>query len=121
MVFEHAFLDASIGVPGPETELIAAACAKHKITVAMGVTERPERSGTLYNTLLYFGSDGNILGRHRKLMPTYNERMVWGMGDGTTLRTIETDHGVVGGLICWENYMPTAQKALTTYNPIIRA
>lgn len=110
--FEEAFLVASIQVPGPETALIAEACAKYEITVAMGVTERPERSGTLYNTLLYFGSDGSILGRHRKLMPTYPERMVWGMGDGSTLRTIETPNGIVGGLICWENYMPLARMVL---------
>jgi nitrilase len=62
--------------------------------------------------LLYFGPDGTILGRHRKLMPTYNERFVWGMGDGTTLRTIQTAQGVVGGLICWENFMPLARTIL---------
>jgi nitrilase len=80
--------------------------------VAVGVTERPARSGTLYNTLLYFGSDGRIVGRHRKLMPTYSEHLIWGMGDGTTLRTIETAHGIVGGLICFENYMPLARTTL---------
>jgi nitrilase len=111
---ERRFAEQAITVPGPETECIAAACRAHHMTVAIGVTERPARAGTLYNTLLYFGPDGMILGRHRKLMPTFNERMVWGMGDGTTLRTIETPHAVVGGLICWENFMPLARTVLYT-------
>ncbi|HLI05749.1 MAG TPA: carbon-nitrogen hydrolase family protein [Ktedonobacteraceae bacterium] len=111
-VLERRFAQQAITVPGPETECIAAACRAHHMTVAIGVTERPARAGTLYNTLLYFGPDGTILGRHRKLMPTYNERMVWGMGDGTTLRTIETPQGIIGGLICWENYMPLARTVL---------
>lgn len=112
LAFEEAFLRAAVSVPGPETELIAQACSDHGVTVAMGVTERPERSGTLYNTLLYFGSDGSILGRHRKLMPTYGEHVVWGRGDGSTLRTVDTPFGVVGGLICWENYMPLSRMVL---------
>ncbi len=111
-LLERRFAQAAITIPGPETELIAAACRAHHMTVAIGVTERPARAGTLYNSLLYFGPDGAILGRHRKVMPTYNERMVWGMGDGTTLRTIETPQGIVGGLICWENYMPLARTVL---------
>jgi nitrilase len=109
---ERRFAEQAITVPGPETDCIAAACRAHHLTVAIGVTERPARSGTLYNTLLYFGPDGAILGRHRKLMPTFPERMVWGMGDGTTLRVIETPQGIVGGLICWENYMPLARTVL---------
>lgn len=92
--------------------MIAAACRKSQIMAAVGVTERPARSGTLYNTLLYFGPDGTILGRHRKLVPTFVEKLVWGAGDGTTLRTIATPHGVVGGLICWENMMPLARTTL---------
>jgi len=82
------------------------------MTVAIGVTERPARAGTLYNTLLYFGPDGTILRRHRTLMPTYNERMAWGMGDGTTLRTIETPQVIIGSLIGWENFMPLARTVL---------
>ncbi len=109
---ERRFAEQAITVPGPETERIAGACRAHHMTVAIGVTERPARAGTLYNTLLYFGPDGTILGRHRKLMPTFNERMVWGMGDGTTLRTIESPHAVIGGLICWENFMPLARTVL---------
>jgi nitrilase len=111
-LLERRFTEQAITVPGPETERIAAACRTHQMTVAVGITERPARAGTLYNTLLYFGPDGRILGRHRKLMPTYNERMVWGMGDGTTLRTIGTSQAIIGGLICWENYMPLARTVL---------
>ncbi|HEY7346730.1 MAG TPA: carbon-nitrogen hydrolase family protein [Ktedonobacterales bacterium] len=110
--FQRRFLEQAITVPGPETDLIAEACRKHHMMAAIGVTERPARSGTLYNTLLYFGADGSILGRHRKMVPTFAERVVWGVGDGTTLRTIETEHGILGGLICWENYMPLARATL---------
>jgi nitrilase len=76
----------------------------------MGVTERD--GGTLYNALLYFGPDGSLVGRHRKLMPTGGERTVWGYGDGSTLDVVATPFGRVGGLICWENYMPLARAAL---------
>ncbi len=112
LTLERRFAEQAITVPGPETDCIAAACRAHHLTVAIGVTERPARAGTLYNTLLYFGPDGTILGRHRKLMPTFSERMVWGMGDGTTLRVIETPQGIVGGLICHENFMPLARTVL---------
>jgi nitrilase len=111
-LLERRFTAQAITVPGPETEIIAEACRAYQMTVAIGVTERPALSGTLYNTLLYFDPDGAILGRHRKLMPTFTERMVWGMGDGTTLRTIQTPQGVIGGLICWENFMPLARTVL---------
>jgi nitrilase len=105
-------VEQAVTVPGPETDIIAEACRARNIMAAVGVTERPARAGTLYNTLLYFGADGTILGRHRKMVPTFAERIVWGQGDGTTLRTIATDHGILGGLICWENYMPLARAAL---------
>ncbi len=110
--FERRFVEQAITVPGPETDIIAAACRTHHIMAAVGVTERPACSGTLYNTLLYFGPDGSILGRHRKLVPTFAEKLVWGAGDGTTLRTITTPYGIVGGLICWENMMPLARITL---------
>src|SRR5579859_4500789 len=110
--FERRFVEQAITVPGPETDIIAAACRKHHILAAVGVTERPVGAGTLYNTLLYFGPDGSILGRHRKMVPTFAERLVWGAGDGTTLRTITTPHGILGGLICWENMMPLARTTL---------
>jgi nitrilase len=110
--FEKRFVERAITIPGSETEIITQACREHQIMVAIGVTERPARAGTLYNTLLCFGSDGTIVGRHRKVMPTYTERLLWGMGDGSTLRTLQTAQGIVGGLICWENFMPLARTAL---------
>jgi len=81
---------------------------------AVGVIERDARysRGTLYCTLLYFGPDGALLGKHRKLKPTGAERLIWGEGDGSTLTVVETELGVVGGLICWENYMPLARAAM---------
>jgi nitrilase len=78
--------------------------------VALGVTEID--GGTLYNTLLYLGPDARLLQRHRKLMPTGGERTVWGTGDGSELGVVHTPFGVVGGLLCWENYMPLARAAI---------
>ena len=72
----------------------------------IGVDEREPHGSTIYNTTLYFGPDGALLGKHRKLMPTGSERTVWGMGDGSTLPVIDTPHGRLSGLTCWENYMP---------------
>ncbi len=77
----------------------------------MGVIERDSQfsRGTLYCTLLYFGPNGQLLGKHRKIMPTAAERLIWGTGDGSTLSTFKTEIGTLGGLICWENYMPLAR------------
>lgn len=80
--------------------------------VAIGVNERDRSSATLYNTLLYFAPDGTLAGTHRKLMPTGGERTVWGTGDGSTLTVVDTGLGRVGGLICWEHYMPLARAAM---------
>jgi nitrilase len=102
--------ESSIEVPGPEVEALADAARTHRCHVAIGVNERS--GGTLYNTLLFFGSDGELLSRHRKLMPTGGERLVWGTGDGSTLTVYDTPIGRLGGLICWENYMPLARAAL---------
>jgi nitrilase len=101
---------ASITVPSAETERIGAIAREHGLVLAVGVNELS--GGTLYNTLLVFTPDGELAVRHRKLMPTNHERMVWGLGDGDGLATIETDLGRVGGLICWENFMPLARAAL---------
>ena len=79
--------------------------------LAIGVIER-DPSGTLYCTLLYFGPDGTLLGKHRKLKPTAAERLIWGEGDGSTLTVLDTELGKIGGLICWENYMPLARMAM---------
>jgi nitrilase len=82
--------------------------------LAVGVIERDAQfgGGALYCTLLYFGPDGELLGKHRKLKPTAAERLIWGEGDGSTLTTIDTEYGTIGGLICWENYMPLARMAM---------
>ena len=101
---------ASITVPSADTERIGSIAREHGIVLAVGINELD--GGTLYNTLLVFTPDGELALRHRKLMPTNHERMVWGLGDGEGLATIETDLGRVGGLICWENLMPLARAAL---------
>jgi predicted amidohydrolase len=105
----------SVVIPGPATEALSSAAREHQVVLNITVNERvvegPGR-GTLYNTMLTFGTDGSLLNNHRKLMPTYTERMVWGRGDGSSLRAIETDAGRVGGLICWEHWMPLARQAL---------
>jgi nitrilase len=102
--------DQSVAVPSAATERLGAAAAESGVYAAVGVNE--VEGGTLYNTLLYFAPDGSLAGRHRKLMPTGGERTVWGMGDGSTLGVVDTPFGVVGGLICWENYMPLARAAM---------
>ena len=104
----------AITVPGPEIERMAAAAEKAGVHLCVGVVERDSTfsGGTLFCTLIYIGPDGTLLGKHRKLKPTAAERFIWGEGDGSTLTTIETDHGTVGGLICWENYMPLARMAM---------
>ena len=93
---------------------LRAAAAERAITVVCGVHERDGSFGraTLYNTLVTIGADGAILNRHRKLVPTNPERMVWGEGDARGLRVVDTPLGRLGGLICWENYMPLARVAL---------
>ncbi len=103
-----------VAVPGPETDQMGEAARKAGAYVAIGVIERDNRfsGGTLYCTLLYFGPDGRLLGKHRKLKPTAAERLIWGEGDGSTLTVIPTEYGRIGGLICWENYMPLARAAM---------
>jgi nitrilase len=101
----------AVDVPGPATEQLGEAARAADALVVVGVNEREAAygRGTLYNTLLTFGPDGQLLGRHRKLIPTYKERTVWGAGDGSTLAVHATALGRIGGLICWENYMPLAR------------
>jgi nitrilase len=104
--------DQAVDVPGPVTETIGKAAKGAGVYVSVGVSERVANMGTLYNTQLEFGPDGSLLGRHRKLMPTGPERLVWGMGDGSDLHVVPTPFGNVGGLICWENFMPLARMAM---------
>ena len=104
----------SVDVPGPVTEALGAAAREAGVYLVVGVIERDNRfsRGTLYCTLLYFAADGRLIGLHRKLKPTAAERFIWGEGDGSTLTVVQTEFGKVGGLICWENYMPLARMAL---------
>ena len=104
----------AIEVPGAATDRLGAAAREAGIWLAIGVIERERIGGTLYCTLLYFSPDGALLGKHRKLKPTAAERLVWGEGDGSTLPVFATPLGRLGGLICWENYMPLARTALYT-------
>ena len=106
------YWENSVDVPGPDTDRIGQIAREYSLFIVMGVTERDSISKTLYCTLLYFDPEGNLLGKHRKMKPTAAERIVWGEGDGTTLTTFDTDLGKVGGLICWENYMPLARMAM---------
>ena len=103
----------AVTVPGPAADRLGEAASAHGVWLVTGVTEiDPERPGTLYNTLLYHAPDGRLALKHRKLVPTNHERLVWGQGDGGGLRAIPTELGRIGGLICWENYMPLARFAL---------
>jgi nitrilase len=104
--------DQAVVVPGPDVERLGEAARAAGIYAAVGVNEREPGGSTIYNTILYFGPDGRLLAKHRKLMPTGGERLVWGYGDGSTLAVIDTPFGRVGGLICWENYMPLARAAM---------
>lgn len=107
------YWENAVDVPGPVTRQLGKAAREANTYLAIGVIERDERgSGTLYCTLVYFGPDGQLLGKHRKLKPTAAERLIWGEGDGTTLTTLDTEIGRIGGLICWENYMPLARMAM---------
>jgi nitrilase len=111
----HARLLANaVSIPSDATRRLGEAAREAGVVVAIGVTERnDEASGaTLFNTLLFLDERGEILGRHRKLVPTGGERLVWAPGDATGLRAYDTSIGRVGGLICWENYMPLARYAL---------
>jgi nitrilase len=103
----------SLEVPGADADRIAAAAREHGVWLVVGVNELdPARPGTLYNSLLYYSPAGELALHHRKLVPTNHERLVWGQGDGRGLRAIETPIGRIGGLICWENYMPLARFSL---------
>jgi len=104
-------------VPSETTDAIGRTARDHGVVVNIGVHERVMEGagrGTLYNTMLTFGADGALLHKHRKIMPTYSERMIWGQGDGSSLRAVQTEVGRVGGLICWEHWMPLARQALHT-------
>ena len=108
------YWDNAVEVPGPDIKTLGEAAREAGAYLAIGVIERDCQfsRGTLYCTLLYFGPDGQLLGKHRKLKPTGSERLIWGEGDGSTLTVLDTEFGKIGGLICWENYMPMARMAM---------
>lgn len=108
------YYDAAIEVPGPLTNRLGEAAAKHGCHLVIGVIER--EFGTCYCTALTFGPDGRLLGTRRKLMPTAMERTIWGFGDGSTLGVVESPYGNIGTVICWENYMPMLRMSMYARN-----
>ena len=111
----HAQLLAnSVDLTGDDLRPVQEAAASHGVVVVCGVHEREGSfsRATIYNTLVTIGRDGAVLNRHRKLVPTNPERMIWGQGDASGLRVVDTSFGRLGGLICWENYMPLARYSL---------
>jgi nitrilase len=108
---EHLkLLDQAVTVPSPTTDAISTACREAGIVVSIGVNERD--GGTLFNTQLLFDADGALIQRRRKISPTYHERMVWGQGDGSGLRAVDSTVGRIGQLACWEHYNPLARYAM---------
>ena len=106
------YYDASIVVPGPETEALGAAAKAAGAYLSIGVSERVAESGTLYNTNLIFSPDGALVSHHRKLKPTGSERLIWGDAQSHYFPVVDTPWGAMGSLICWESYMPLARVAL---------
>jgi len=104
----------SVEVPSPAVDDLCRVAKEAGVVVAIGMTERDARSsrGTLFNSILYVSDEGRVLGVHRKLMPTHAERIVWGQGDGSTLHVFDTPAGRVGGLACWEHWMPLTRFAM---------
>jgi nitrilase len=104
------YFESAIDVPGPDTARLGQCARAHGAWLVVGVIERG--GGTLYCTALFFSPDGTLAGKHRKLMPTGMERLIWGFGDGSTLPVLETGFGKLGAVICWENYMPLLRAAM---------
>ena len=107
----------AVAVPSAATVELCAAAKKARVAVAIGINEvNREASGTtLFNTLLYISPDGTLLGKHRKVMPTGGEKLVWGLGDGSDLEVYDLPFGRLGGLLCWENYLPLARYAMSAW------
>jgi nitrilase len=104
------YWESSVDVPGPAVDALGRTAKRNKIYLVIGVVERDR--GTLYCTVLFFGPAGQFLGKHRKIMPTASERLVWGFGDGSTLPVFDTPFGKIGAVICWENYLPLMRTAM---------
>ncbi len=104
------YFESAVEVPGPAVDFLGRVAAENRTHLVIGVIERDV--GTLYCTVLFFGPDGAYMGKHRKLMPTASERLIWGFGDGSTLPVFQTEIGRLGAVICWENYMPLLRTAM---------
>jgi predicted amidohydrolase len=104
------YWESSVDVPGPAVDELARAARSNGIYLVVGVVERDR--GTLYCSVLFFVPDGSFLGKHRKIMPTGAERLVWGFGDGSTMPVFDTPLGKLGAVICWENYLPLMRAAM---------
>jgi nitrilase len=104
------YWESSVEIPGPAVESLSQTASKNGVFLIVGVVERD--AGTLYCTVLFFAPDGSYLGKHRKVMPTASERLVWGFGDGSTLPVFDTPLGKVGAVICWENYLPLLRATM---------
>lgn len=107
-------IDNALDVPGPETAQLQKAARLAGLNVVIGCHERntEHSAGSIYNSILFISDEGELLGKHRKLLPTGGERLVWAQGDGSTLKSYQTSAGKIGGLICWENLMPLARMAM---------
>ncbi|HXV60529.1 MAG TPA: carbon-nitrogen hydrolase family protein [Vicinamibacteria bacterium] len=118
-----AFYDQSVRIPGPETDELCRAAESARLVAVIGLNEQDDREGsaTLYNTMLFLDGDGTILGRHRKLMPTHQERFFWGRGDASDLRVFDTHFGKLGGLVCFENHMTLLKAAMAMKGEEIHA
>jgi nitrilase len=108
------YLEAAIDVRGPQSMRLGEAAAANRCYVIIGIIERD--GGTCYCSVLFFAPDGQLLGKHRKVMPTALERMIWGFGDGSTLTVVDSPYGRIGSVICWENYMPMLRMAMYSKN-----
>src|ERR1044071_4355519 len=104
------YWESSVDVPGPAVEALSRVAGKNRVYLVIGVIERD--GGTLYCTVLFFDPAGALMGKHRKLIPTASERLVWGQGDGSTLPVFDTPIGKLGAVICWENYMPLLRTTM---------
>ncbi|WP_138753168.1 carbon-nitrogen hydrolase family protein [Paenibacillus sinopodophylli] len=108
------YWSCAISIPGADTDRLGEIAKEAGVYLIIGVVERDQEfsQSTMYNSIVYISPDGKLLGKHRKLIPTGTERLLWGQGDGSTLTVIDTPFGRIGGLICWENYMPLARMAM---------
>jgi nitrilase len=108
------YFESAIEADGAAVHRLGAVAREHSVWLVIGIIERD--GGTLYCTVLFFAADGRLAGKHRKLMPTAMERLIWGFGDGSTMPVIETGFGRIGAVICWENYMPLLRAAMYRKN-----